>query len=181
MDVRFDKATFKALSSEERIDVLKLLQGRRHTQSELALSLGISAPSMKEHLEALQKAELIERFDEGRKWKYFGLTRKGKAVLAPEQTRIWIVLGLWVLSLAGGIMTYVRMLLAPEPSVMAQTAMAPMKAAALAPVAESAPIIGPSLLPYFVAAIVIFTLVLIVLLFRSYRYKRGLGKHLSKK
>ncbi len=79
MDIRLDKETFKALASATRIDVLKLLGQRNHMQSELASALGLSVPTVKEHLSALEKAGLVERHDEGRKWKYYSLTKRARA------------------------------------------------------------------------------------------------------
>src|SRR3990172_656044 len=108
MDIRLDKETFKALASETRVDVLKLLGQRRHMQSEMASALGLSVPTVKEHLDALEKAGLVERHEEGRKWKYYSLTKKGKGVLNPEEMKIWIVLGLFILSFVGGVVTMFR-------------------------------------------------------------------------
>jgi len=92
MDIRLDKETFKALASQTRVDVLKLLGQRRYMQSEIASVLNFSVPTVKEHLSALEKAGLVERHDEGRKWKYYSLTRKGHGVLHPDELKIWIVL-----------------------------------------------------------------------------------------
>ncbi|MBI4144640.1 winged helix-turn-helix transcriptional regulator [Candidatus Woesearchaeota archaeon] len=106
-----DRESFKALAAESRIRILKLLHQRKHMQAELAGALDMSLPAVKEHLDALEKAGLILRKDEGRKWKYYELTQKGKAVLDPEQKRIWIVLSLFIISVAGGIAAYGRVLL----------------------------------------------------------------------
>jgi len=107
MDVKLDKSALKALSNDTRVDILKELQRRRHTQSELAEELELSVPTIKEHLIALEKAGLVEMHDEGRKWKYYSLTKKSKAILAPESVNIFIVLGTFILSVIGGVYSYI--------------------------------------------------------------------------
>lgn len=105
MQLQLDPRTMKALSSKTRADILKLLGQRRYMQSELASLLNLSVPTVKEHLNELEKAELVEKHEEGRKWKYYSLTKKGKAVLQPSETTILLVLGLMILSIIGGILT----------------------------------------------------------------------------
>lgn len=87
-----DRAAFKALASDTRVDILKQLNERRKTLTEISESLKLSVPTVKEHLSNLSNAELISMKDEGRKWKYYELTEKGKAVLYPERRKIWILL-----------------------------------------------------------------------------------------
>ena len=62
MDVKLDKVTLKALSSDVRVDALKLLGSRRHMQSELASALSVAVPTMKEHLEALEKDAVTKTY-----------------------------------------------------------------------------------------------------------------------
>jgi len=76
---------FKALASETRTAIIKLLQSRNHTLTELSKKLGLAAPTVKQHLGILESAELIHGIDEGRKWKYYCLTRKGKNIFTAEQ------------------------------------------------------------------------------------------------
>ncbi len=52
-------ADFKALSSKTRVGVLKALQSRPHTVSELSSRLDLSAPTLKEHVEVLISAGLV--------------------------------------------------------------------------------------------------------------------------
>ena len=93
-----DQETFKALATGTRVKILKTLEKRRHTQSEISAVLDISVPTAKEHLNALEKAGLVKRHEEGRKWIYYSLTEKSKCVLDPERKRLWIVLGFFILS-----------------------------------------------------------------------------------
>ena len=48
-----DRQAFKALASETRIDVLKRLDERRMTQTELAATLHMTVQSVSEHLNQL--------------------------------------------------------------------------------------------------------------------------------
>ncbi len=102
-EIQLDRETFKALAGETRIQILKELNQRRKTQSELAAKLGVSPPTVNEHLELLKKAGLIHPIDEGRKWKYYALTEKGKELLNPGETRILVMLGVSSLLFVGTV------------------------------------------------------------------------------
>ncbi len=180
MDIRLDKETFKALASETRVDVLKLLNQRRHMQSEIAASLGFSVPTVKEHLDALERAGLVERHEEGRKWKYYSLTKKGKGVLNPEEMKIWIVLAMLVFSVVGGIWTSFKSFMsvgAPaEAQMMAKTMDAGVESLSMMAEAPPMPVPAPvNYWPYvFGIAAIVFAVVFIWLLIKSAQYKREL-------
>jgi DNA-binding transcriptional ArsR family regulator len=97
--ITLDKKTFKTLASDTRIGILKSLGRRRKTLSELSKEHKMSVSTVKEHLDNLVGAELIIQIDDGHKWKYYELTRKGKAVLNPEEKKIWILLSLSLLAI----------------------------------------------------------------------------------
>ncbi|MFA5896179.1 MAG: winged helix-turn-helix domain-containing protein [Thermoplasmata archaeon] len=90
--ITLDQESFKALASEVRVDILKKLDERRQTVTDLSNFMGLSKPTLLEHLEKLQSAGLVKRVDEGRKWIYYELSDKGRKVLHPE--RVSIVLAL---------------------------------------------------------------------------------------
>ena len=100
-----DASTFKALASGTRVSILKTLEQRRHTQSELAAVLDMSIPTIKEHLLEMETAGLVKRNEEGRKWIYYSLTEKSKCILDPERKRLWIVLGFFLLSAVGAVVS----------------------------------------------------------------------------
>ncbi|MBI4210669.1 MAG: winged helix-turn-helix transcriptional regulator [Candidatus Diapherotrites archaeon] len=106
---------FKALSSESRARILKFLQERNHTLSELAAKTGMAAPTVKQHMEVLAESGLAEMKDEGRKWKYYSLTRKGQALLGTGRSAHPNIL--IVLSAALGIALIGLMLLITTASV----------------------------------------------------------------
>ncbi len=110
-----DQATFKALATESRISILKHLKSRRYMQSELAKLLDLAVPTVKEHLDAMDKAGLVLRIDEGRKWKYYELSPKGRALLAPEEEsqQLWVMLSVTSLAVLGGLAGLIRSRLAP--------------------------------------------------------------------
>ncbi len=97
-----DRSAFKALASDTRVSILKELDIRRKTLSELSSQLNLSVATIKEHLLQLVDAKLIKQKDEGRKWKYYDLTEKGRCVLYPERKKIWVLLAslLFVISLS---------------------------------------------------------------------------------
>jgi len=90
--ITLDKNTFKTLASDTRVGILKSLTVRRKTLSELSKEYGMSVSTVKEHLDKLSNAGLIEQKDDGHKWKYYELTRKGKGVLNPGEKKIWVLL-----------------------------------------------------------------------------------------
>jgi DNA-binding transcriptional ArsR family regulator len=91
---------FEALSSEERISILKLLdQNRQMTGTDVANSLTISKSSAFKQLNRLARAGLVERMDEGRKWIYYRNTSKAERLLHPEDVTITLVLSAAVAAL----------------------------------------------------------------------------------
>jgi DNA-binding transcriptional ArsR family regulator len=100
-EIRLSSTEFRALSSETRTGIIKLLSGRNHTLSELSKKLALAAPTVKQHLSVLEEAGLIQCIDEGRKWKYYSLTKKGRGILQPEApSNLFIVLGLSIIGMA---------------------------------------------------------------------------------
>jgi len=182
MDVRLDKRVLKALASDTRVELLKILGSRRHMQSELAGVLGLSVPTVKEHLEALEKAGLVERFEEGRKWKYYALTKQGRGVLEPERVQLLLVLGTFVLSVVGGLLSWQWVAKQVESEAVPMMAQAQLKMAA-APMAQEvarSPEVSVWVFVFGCIAVVSL-LVLIILLVRRSAYQKHLGKSLTKK
>ncbi len=108
--ITLDRKTFKALAQDTRIAILKELEKRRKTQSELAKSLAMSVSTIKEHLDNLESVDLVKQIDEGYKWKYYELTKKGKKIITPSETKIWISLALTILALAAALNSFITKL-----------------------------------------------------------------------
>lgn len=104
MRITLDAETFRALASTTRLSVLRALDERRKTLSELSRDLALNKATVHEHLQLLSAAELVKkRDDEGRKWIYYELTWRGQKILHPQETTTFnVLLGLSILAAGGG-------------------------------------------------------------------------------
>jgi DNA-binding transcriptional ArsR family regulator len=103
--ITLDADTFRALASATRLTVLKALDERRKTLTELARDLALNKATVHEHMQLLTAAGLVrKRDDEGRKWIYYELTWTGQRILHPEATTTFnLLLGLSVAAAGGGV------------------------------------------------------------------------------
>jgi len=92
---------FKTLSSDTRLQIIKLLSGRNYNLTELSAKLKLSAPSIKQHIEVLLASDLIVMIDSSHKWKYYTLSRKGKKLVEPYSTQVLIVLSSSLIGILG--------------------------------------------------------------------------------
>ncbi len=90
--ITLDRKSFEALAADSRVRILKSLANRRKTLSELSQEIGLSNSTMKEHLDVLVSAGLAVQMDEGRKWKYYELTRKGKGIFVPAHREVKVLI-----------------------------------------------------------------------------------------
>ncbi len=102
-NVILDSDSFKALASHVRIDILKFLDQRQMTVTDLSKVLKISKSTAHKHLERLVEVGLIERLDENRKWVYYRITRKGLKILHPENVTVSFLLS-WSIVLVGALL-----------------------------------------------------------------------------
>ena len=100
--ITLDQESFKALASDVRVGILKRLDVRRETVTDLSNLIALSKPTLLEHLEKLQTAGLVKRIDEGRKWIYYELSDKGRKILHPERVAITLALSAAVVLAAIG-------------------------------------------------------------------------------
>lgn len=84
----------KLLASETRLGILKLLDKRRMTVSELARALELNKSTVHEHLAKLVEGGLLVR-DESpeREWVYYDLTKTARYVLQPASARFVLLMG----------------------------------------------------------------------------------------
>lgn len=102
--VTIDKETFKALASDARLEILKALDGRRMSLSEIARKTGLNKTTVLEHMNKLVQVDLVKKIErEGHKWTYYELTWKGSSLLHPDNTKIVITFCLSFLLLFIGI------------------------------------------------------------------------------
>ncbi|MEM4272012.1 MAG: winged helix-turn-helix domain-containing protein [Candidatus Bilamarchaeaceae archaeon] len=97
--ITLDRKSFEALAADSRVRILKSLAQRRKTLTELSEEIGLSNSTMKEHLDVLVSAGLAVQMDEGRKWKYYELTKKGKGIFAPPRRELKVLIMLAVSAL----------------------------------------------------------------------------------
>jgi len=97
--ITLDREVFKALASDTRLDILKRLDVRQKTVTELAKELDLNKATVFEHLEKLAAVGLIQKVEEDveRKWVYWQLTWTGRRLLHPETITLAVLL-----STAGG-------------------------------------------------------------------------------
>ncbi|OYT56831.1 MAG: hypothetical protein B6U68_02685 [Candidatus Aenigmarchaeota archaeon ex4484_14] len=99
--ITLDKKTFRALSVDTRVKIVKSLLARRKTLSELKDELGMSPSTVKEHLDTLINAGLVKRIDDKHKWKYYEITKKGEKIVGSKETKVWIILALAAIATVG--------------------------------------------------------------------------------
>jgi DNA-binding transcriptional ArsR family regulator len=178
--IALDPKTLKVLAAETRVRIMKMLDRRAMTQSEIAGELRMSLPTIGEHLRALEDAGLVEREQTERKWKYYSLTGKARILLHPNTTTIWFVLGLFLFSALAFVWNAIKYF-SPVAPVEAKMALAQeAETLAVPAMADSGAVIaGQS--PFFlvVSGIVVIVLLgmLVWLLFRH----GWLGKSLTNK
>lgn len=103
--VVLDLAAFKALASETRIDILKKLDERQKTISELAREMDLSKAAVHEHLNVLVETGLVQRLDAPeRKWVYYRLTWRGTGLVNPAKKRVAFFLALSTTFFVGGFL-----------------------------------------------------------------------------
>ncbi len=77
-----DAEMHRALSSDTRLGLMRELQARDLTPTDLSTRVGKSKATVVEHLDRLMDAGFVEKKEEaGRKFVFYGLTRKGKEIL----------------------------------------------------------------------------------------------------
>lgn len=74
MDYRNDAKLFKALSDENRLQILAQLNAEEKCACVLLEKLAISQPTLSHHMRVLVDARLVECRKEG-KWMYYSLRR----------------------------------------------------------------------------------------------------------
>lgn len=90
--VSLDIQSFKALASETRLDILRTLDGKKMSLTDICQSTNLHKVTLHEHLNKLTEAGFIKRIErEGHKWVYYKLSWKGESLLHPENTHIVVM------------------------------------------------------------------------------------------
>ena len=99
------KRDFKVLSSDIRVEILKKLDSGCKTLRKLSDELNLPKSTVHENLTILVESGFVEKRNDGSKWVYYELTKKGRSVLHPhKKVKIILLLSSATLSFAGGIM-----------------------------------------------------------------------------
>jgi DNA-binding transcriptional ArsR family regulator len=85
-----DRETLKALSTDTRQDILKMLAKRPYTASELSKILNKHVTTITEHLSVLEKSGVVRKKESTNKWVYYTLTDKGQKLFKPYYS--WVLL-----------------------------------------------------------------------------------------
>ncbi len=102
-EIILEKSDIDSLSSDVRISILKHLDEKPMTLSELSDLMGLSKSTIHQHLSILSESKLIYA-DDSRKWHPYELTKKGERILHPEKGyKILILLGTSVFTCLFGI------------------------------------------------------------------------------
>ena len=188
--IGLDQPTLKALAGETRVKILKLLDNKQMTPSDIAYELKMSLPTVGEHLKALVDADLVDREETTRKWKYYSLTQKSRMLLHPNTTTIWFILGMFLFSAAATVMSAIKYFAAPElafgagaPRLMAAKEALPEAAPMLAaaPTADNLAGAVASVSPVWLISFGAVTLVLLAALIVLLKRYGWLGKSLTNK
>lgn len=114
VDIVLTKDTFEVLASETRLDILKTLNTRRMTITELAADLDLAKSTVHHHLQKLADAGFVAAGEDGHAWVYYALTPEGQVLLQPSGgARVRIILTAGLASLAGGVCALAAFLTAP--------------------------------------------------------------------
>lgn len=110
-EITLDRDDLAALASDVRVAILKSLDARPMTTSELADGLGLTKSTVHEHLAVLADADLVTH-ENARKWRDYTLTKKGRRILHPGRDhRIVFLLGTSLVAMAAGalcVTSYLR-------------------------------------------------------------------------
>ena len=104
IEITLDRDDITALDSDVRIAILKTLDSRSMTVSELADELGLARSTVHEHPAVLADADLVTHAN-ARKWRDYGLTKRARRILHPgKDHRIIFLLGTSLVAMTAGVL-----------------------------------------------------------------------------
>ncbi len=87
-EMKVSKNLMRTLTVDTRTNILKALEKRPMTASELSRKLDKHVTTVSEHLDVLKNTDLVERVERpGRKWVYYRLTKPAQKILHPTSYR----------------------------------------------------------------------------------------------
>ncbi|WP_067049513.1 ArsR/SmtB family transcription factor [Methanofollis ethanolicus] len=113
-----DRNRCKVLASQTRVAILKALDRRRLSLSEVAGECDLALSTVHEQMTHLVEAGFVVSENDGHRWVYYALTPDGKAILHPnKQVKVLVVLATAALTVFAGLSTialYLYDLLGPK-------------------------------------------------------------------
>jgi DNA-binding transcriptional ArsR family regulator len=97
--ILIDRKVLQALGVGTRLSIMKLLLTKEHTMSELSEAINLEKSTVKEHLDVLVSAGLVNKEDTKRKWKYYSLTRNGRRLIQPKEVQVLFMFALTFVAL----------------------------------------------------------------------------------
>ena len=176
--VTLDRDAFKALASDTRLMILRSLDGKKMTVTELSNVTKMNKATMHEHLGKLHAVGLIKRNErEGHKWVYYKLSWKGSSLLHPENNRIVVMFSATFLVLIAGIGGFINHVsqLAPVVSnygAIEETKNYDMNDAVRLGGERSSEIVANPFFLYIAFACIICFLVLLVISYKRYQFNK---------
>lgn len=134
--VLIDKETLKAIAVDTRLNILKLLAKKKYTLTDLSEMLGLGNSTVKEHMDNLIKAELVEKEQTDRKWKFYSITLKGRRLVEPREIKVLFMFALSTIAAIGSAIWFAMKVDVMEKVPMLAANAEPERLMAAAPLAE---------------------------------------------
>ncbi len=107
--VTLDMNAFKALASDTRLSILKVLDGRKMSLKDISDATSLNKATLHEHLVKLNEAGLVKKKErDGHKWVYYRLSWKGECLLHPENAKIVVMFTSTLFVLCLGIVQFIN-------------------------------------------------------------------------
>jgi len=111
-----DRDVLKVLSTDTRMDILKLLKEGERTPSFVAKKLGKSDATIVEHLQTMMDVGLVKKTSApGKKWVFYSLTEKGEGIASSKTKNLVIILSTSLLAFGLGVGSMVGYLYNSSP------------------------------------------------------------------
>ena len=102
--VTLNKNDFKTLASETRMNIIKVLDGKKLSLNDISKKTNLSKMTLHEHLEKLIESDFVKKIQRpGHKWIYYTLSWKGKGLVHPENNKVVIMFCLTIFTITVGI------------------------------------------------------------------------------
>jgi len=109
--------SLKTLASETRLDILKLLDGKKMSLKELSEATNLHEVTVHEHLSKLIEGGFVNKHErEGHKWVYYQLSWQGTSLIHPENTKVIVLFSSTFISFFFGVILLINSFFSSEIS-----------------------------------------------------------------